>query len=260
MERITTQNLAQFETLGYFVTDVTFDDGQVQTVADEMDRVYQEGVAKAEKSGDAEAVEAARGRRSYGQFHTLSPIAAEFVKSDIYLEACRKLIGPNADLYYNQAAVKVPGKMGKIFTWHQDAGYVVTNPLEYITCWTAISDSNLDNGCIWVILGSHKWGLLEHKAEEVGKKIYGGWTAQFEDDSAAIPVEMKAGQVAIFSSLMLHQSGPNKTTDSYRRGYVVQYHVPEVVNTKTGKPWGDLYPVLRDGVIVKDAPLNLGRY
>ena len=115
MDRIRTQDLAQFYEQGYFITGVAFAQSTLLDMTNEMDRVYREGVAEAEKSGNAAAVEAAKGRRFYGQFHALSPIAAQFVKSDIYLEACRKLIGPDADLYYNQAAVKAPGKMGKTF-------------------------------------------------------------------------------------------------------------------------------------------------
>ena len=110
MDRISAYNIAQFHEQGYFITDVAFEQAAVQEIANAMDRIYQEGIVEAEKTGDAAAVEAAKGRRSYGQFHSLSPAAAQFVKSDIYLEACRKLIGPDANLYYNQAAVKVPGK------------------------------------------------------------------------------------------------------------------------------------------------------
>ena len=71
--------------------------------------------------------------------------------------------------------------------------------------------------------------------------------AKFLDDSGAVPVEMKAGQVAIFSSLTLHMSGPNTSNNSTRRGYVPQYHVPDVILKKTGQPIGDQFPVLRNG-------------
>ena len=243
---ISEKDKTQFQELGYFVTDVVIEPDQLQFMADEMDRLYREGVEEAKATGDPKVILAAEGRRSYGQIHNRSQIAAEFVKSQIYLEACHAFIGPNADLYWNQAATKPP-KLGKTFSWHQDSGYTETIPLAYITCWTAISDSNLDNGCIWVLPKSHKWGVLEHESEEPNQQVYGGLRANFLDDSGAVPVEMKAGQVAIFSSLTLHMSGPNTSNNSTRRGYVPQYHVPDVILKKTGQPIGDQFPVLRNG-------------
>lgn len=246
MSLVSDQDIVQFRTQGYFVTDVVFETEPLNTMANEMDRVYKAGVAESKQTGDPKAIQAATGRRSYSQFHTRSAVAAEFVKSSIYIEACRKLIGPDADLYYNQAAVKPP-TLGKVFNWHQDSGYTETEPLEYITCWTAISDSNLENGCIWVIPGSHKLGVLEHLRQEEDRTNYSGVTAQLAQEDGAIPVEMEAGQVAVFSSLMLHKSGPNTTKDRTRYGFVPQYHVPGVILKRSGKPTGDRIPVVRDG-------------
>ncbi len=254
MEYMNEADLEQFEEVGYFVTDVVIEAPRLQALADEMDRIYAEGVVAAAATGDAAQLEEARGRRAYGQLHTLSAVAAEFAKHPVYLEACRHLIGADADLYYNQAAVKVPGKgRGRTFKWHQDSGYVETVPLRYITCWTAVNDSNLGNGCIWVIPGSHRWGLLEHVYEDGDTGTYSGKNAIVPDESGKIPVEMKAGQVAFFSSLTLHMSGPN-TSRGLRRGYVPQYHVPDVRLASNGEPCGDRWPVLRDGRRV-DVPI-----
>ena len=245
MSLISERDINQFHEQGYFVTDVAFESSELQAMTDEMDRVYTEGIEAAKKTGDAQAVVAAQGQRSYGQFHTRSGVAAEFVQSPIYLEACLKLIGPDADLYWNQAAVKPP-MLGKTFSWHQDSGYTETIPLEYITCWTAVGDSDLENGCIWIIPASHNWGLGKHNSEEANEEIYGGLTVEFSDESDAIPVEMQAGQVAVFSSLMFHKSGPNISHNRTRYGFVPQYHVPGVILKRTGQPIGDQFPVLRN--------------
>jgi ectoine hydroxylase-related dioxygenase (phytanoyl-CoA dioxygenase family) len=116
--------------------------------------------------------------------------------------------------------------------------------MEYITCWTAIGRTYIDNGCIWVLPKSHKLGLVEH--------VWNPLTSSYAltlDETTQVPVEMKAGQVAIFSSLTLHKSGPNVSKDT-RYGYVPQYHVPNVIKFPDRKPFGDLYPVLRDGKCV----------
>ena len=139
MALISAGQVEQFDELGYFVTDVVFTPDELAPMAAEMDRVYAEHVRQVEREGDAAAVESARGRRSFGAFHTLSPVALDFVKKPIYLEACRRLIGDDADLYYNQATTKMPQGRGKVFDWHQDSGYTTREPLAYITCWRAES-------------------------------------------------------------------------------------------------------------------------
>lgn len=244
MALITDQQIAQFDALGYFVTDPMFDAATLAEVTAEFHRLHAEHVAAAERGGDATAIELARLRPFIGQAHTSSVALKRFVQQPIYVEACEKLIGADADLYFNQAVIKPP-EVGQSFAWHQDSGYVVTDPLEYITCWTAIGRSFIDNGCIWIIPESHKWGLKEHVRDPAEQAL----VAQFDDDSGAIPVEMEAGQVAIFSSLMLHRSGPN-TSGEVRLGYVPQYHVPNVVRADTGEPFGDRHPVLRGGKAV----------
>ena len=246
MEMITKSDLLQFDKLGYFVTDVVLERDRLVEVRQEFDRLYHEGIEEAKKSGNLAVVKAAEERRSYGQVHKKSEIVADFVKSDIYLEACQKLIGADADLYWNQAAVNPP-KLGKTFSWHQDSGYTETIPLPYITCWTAVSDSNLDNGCIWIRPKSHQHGVFPHQQVAENDEVYDGLTARTNqvELEPAIPVEMKAGQVAIFSSLLLHMSGPNKTSNHYRHGFVPQYHVPDVILKKNNQSIGDQFPVLR---------------
>jgi ectoine hydroxylase-related dioxygenase (phytanoyl-CoA dioxygenase family) len=253
MSLITDQQFEQFRELGYFLTEPMWPQARLDEVSREFDRLHSEAIRAAEAAGDPAMVELARLRPFVGQVHTKSEVCAEFIRSPIYLEACAKFIGPDADLYYNQAVIKPPEK-GKSFAWHQDSGYHVTEPLVYITCWTAISRTFIDNGCIWVIPGSHKRGLIEHRRDEATRET----VPVVQSEEGAIPVEMRPGQVAIFSSLMLHKSGPN-VSNEVRRGYVPQYHVPNVRSKRTGKPWGDLYPVLRNGQRV-DAEVAAGTY
>jgi len=241
MGMITDSLIEEFREVGYFVTPPIFSRAQLDAVAAEFDRLWNEYIRQAEAQGDAKQIGIARDRPFIGQIHTRSALCAEFVKSSIYLEACARLIGPDADLYYNQAVIKPPER-GRHFGWHQDSGYTTTEPLEYVTCWTAISRSFIENGCIWVLPGSHRQGVLPHAYNEQERST----DAPVEDESGAIPVEMEAGQVAIFSSLLLHKSGPN-TSGEIRHGFVPQYHHPGAILVSSGKPWGDQYPVLRGG-------------
>jgi ectoine hydroxylase-related dioxygenase (phytanoyl-CoA dioxygenase family) len=161
----------------------------------------------------------------------------------VFQEICRTLIGPDADLYYNQAVLKPPGK-GKSFGWHQDTQYIITEPLEYVTCWIAVGNATIENGTIWIVPGMHKHGLLPHIYSEESRE----WQLQF-DDTDKIPVELRAGQMAVFNSLLPHCSGPN-TSNEVRYAYVPQYHIAGVKKRGTDELVGDQFPLLRNGVAV----------
>ena len=56
----------------------------------------------------------------------------------------------DARLYWEQAVAKPPQARTEL-PWHQDNGYTPLVPEEYVTCWLALDDAELDNGCLWVI-------------------------------------------------------------------------------------------------------------
>lgn len=244
MDLIRDEQVEQFRELGYFVVEPQWSLAELDEVLRVCQRLHADRVRDAEASGDARRAEFERLRPFIGQAHSRSDVLARFAKSPIYMEACRRFVGADADLYYNQVVIKAPEK-GMQFGWHQDSGYMRTVPLEYITCWTAISRSTLENGCIWVIPGSHKRGLITHARVENTNST----DAVIESEEGAIPVEMERGQVAIFSSLTLHKSGPNVSREP-RVGYVPQYHVPNLRRADNGELFGDQYPVLRGGLPV----------
>ncbi|MCZ7647783.1 MAG: phytanoyl-CoA dioxygenase family protein [Planctomycetota bacterium] len=245
MSLLSERQLAQYRDEGYFVTAPAFEPGELAEMIAEFDRLHAQCVRDADATGEEKRIRFARLRPFIGQAHLKSEAISRFTRAPIYLEICRNFIGPDADLYYNQVVIKPP-EGGLAFGWHQDSGYGITEPLEYVTCWTAIGPAFKENGCVWVIPGSHKRGLLEHvRGPE-------SLDAVVDDERGAIPVELEPGQIAVFSSLTLHRSGPN-VSKTVRRGFVPQYHVPMVRDKATGQPHGDLFPVLRGGKPVGEA-------
>jgi ectoine hydroxylase-related dioxygenase (phytanoyl-CoA dioxygenase family) len=238
---ISDRDIAQFHELGYFVTEPALEAAQLAEARREFDRLWREEIAAADAAGDERRIRIARHRAFIGQAHSRSAVLAELVHAPIYREACAKLVGPDADLYYNQVVIKSPQR-GAHFGWHQDSGYTTTVPLAYITCWTAISRATLANGCIWIIPGSHHRGLVRHEQNQRDDSL----DAVLDDERGAIPVELRPGQIAIFSSLLLHKSGPN-TSDEARYGYVPQYHHAGARIASSGQLFGDQVPVLRGG-------------
>jgi hypothetical protein len=146
------------------------------------------------------------------------------------MDLLRPRLGDTIRLFYNQAIYK-PLENPREFPWHQDNGYVPVKPDEYITCWIALNDATIENGCIWVQPGTHRSGTLPHVDSPIGKVGYQG-------DDEGIPVPVPQGSVIVFSSLLLHRSGPN-VSNGVRKAYVLQYIPGDAYNGRTGNPYTD---------------------
>jgi ectoine hydroxylase-related dioxygenase (phytanoyl-CoA dioxygenase family) len=140
--------------------------------------------------------------------------ARRFCASPVFQDLCHDLVGPDARLYWDQAVYKKP-ESAKTFPWHQDNGYTYVEPQAYLTCWVALTDATLENGCPWLVPGLHRRGTLAHWMTPEG------W-ACLPEDVQGEPVPARAGSVVVFSSLTPHRTGPNRTRAA-RKAYIVQY-------------------------------------
>jgi ectoine hydroxylase-related dioxygenase (phytanoyl-CoA dioxygenase family) len=92
-----------------------------------------------------------------------------------------------------------------------------------VTCWTALDDVTLENGCMWVIPGSHLGGLVDHsKPWLVGDRPDKQVPDELLDRSRETAITMPAGSGSFHHSLLLHRSAANRSTRA-RRGLAVHY-------------------------------------
>lgn len=133
-----------------------------------------------------------------------------------------QLIGPDIILWASNIFGKPP-KVGKPVQWHQDGHYFPVEPMATLTAWIAIDDASPDNGCLRVIPGSHKWGLMkhtdEHRVEGVLSRAI--WEDRV-DESQARDVCLKAGQFSLHHVDIVHGSNANRS-GKRRAGLVVRY-------------------------------------
>jgi phytanoyl-CoA hydroxylase len=141
-------------------------------------------------------------------------VLGEFCASPLFADLCHDLIGPDARLYWEQSVFKQPRSTEPIL-WHQDNGYTYVEPQAYLTCWVALADATLDNGCVWVLPGVHRRGTVAHERTPIGYQCCA-------DPPDAVAVPVKAGSVVVFSSLTPHATGYNGT-DAVRKAYILQY-------------------------------------
>ena len=144
-----------------------------------------------------------------------TPLCREFSRHPVFQGLCHDLIGEDARLYWDQAVYKKPGSPEE-FPWHQDNGYAYLEPQQYLTCWVALNDATLDNGCPWVMPGLHRLGTLEHQVTRLG------YECLTPPALGAVTVPAAKGDIVVFSSLTPHRTGPNLTGE-VRKSYILQY-------------------------------------
>ncbi|MGZ4736221.1 MAG: phytanoyl-CoA dioxygenase family protein [Acidimicrobiia bacterium] len=143
-----------------------------------------------------------------------SKVLRDFCASPLFADLCHDLIGPDARLYWDQAVYKRQQSAEPVL-WHQDNGYTYVEPQAYLTCWVALTDATLENGCIEVLPGVHRGGTVAHRNTPIGFECC-------RDPEGAVAVPVAAGSIVVFSSLTPHATGYNRT-DAVRKAYILQY-------------------------------------
>ena len=123
-------------------------------------------------------------------------------------------------VWHDQIQYKPP-RTGGTTHWHQDApAWPVITPDVQVTAWVALDDVDLDNGCMWMVSGSHRWGevSLPDPGEEL-PATFGGHSVSAE------PRPVLAGHVHYHHCLTWHASFPNRSGGP-RRAIAIHY-MPE---------------------------------
>lgn len=121
---------------------------------------------------------------------------------------------------------KAPHEPRMICHWHQDDAY--WNHLFNSRCrcslWIPLQDMGRENGCLRVVPGSHRGGLVPHQPRS--SRDYGACRLSFaageEAVEGAIDCVVKAGTVLIFDDSLKHSSLGNHTAD-HRRAFILTY-------------------------------------
>src|SRR5262249_21741949 len=102
--------------------------------------------------------------------HFDQPFIRELATRPEILDAFEALLGPNLFLLATHFFCKY-GQEEKFVAWHQDVTYWGLEPPTALTVWYAIDDSDVENGCMRVIPGSHRDGIREHGKSDIAGNL-----------------------------------------------------------------------------------------
>lgn len=214
--------IEQFRAQGFFTYQLLAGES-LRVVQDEADRLW----SLANKQYDAG--ESWNANAIINGVHKDSAVMRELMYRNPLVDAMTQLIGPNVKAASNQLVFKHAGD-ANAYHWHQDNGFGPLAPENNVTCWIALDDTHEQNGCLWLIPGSHTRGILEHAASRGRERI-----AQGVDEAQAVAVPMRAGAGVVFHGSLLHTSKGNHT-DRLRRACFFRYADADAIEVKTGRP------------------------
>ncbi len=166
------------------------------------------------------------------------PVFLTYAQHPIFKDFCDRLYGPDTPITsFRCMFMNKPANRGTWLPWHQDRwNYLDRDPI--LTVWTALDPATIENGCVQIIPGSHKFGLI-NPAHPSGflTKAQG---EKFCPDEKRVYLELEAGEVALLHNHLLHASDVNRSNQS-RRAFSVCYMDGATNDTKNATPYARIF-------------------
>jgi phytanoyl-CoA hydroxylase len=165
--------------------------------------------------------------------HKLSEVMFRYLAHPAFVDVLTKVVSPNVKCMQSMLFIKAAGKPGQ--AWHQDEDYIPTRDRSLVGGWIALDDANVENGCLWVIPGSQKRGILWEQEWHGDPRFDCALESRSfpYSDQDAVPVEVRAGSIVFFNGYLLHRSLPNYREVGFRRSLVNHY-----MSAESLLPWG----------------------
>jgi non-heme Fe2+,alpha-ketoglutarate-dependent halogenase len=209
--------------------------------------------------------------------HLDIPALSSLISEPAIVRRFQSIIGPDVLCWRTEFFPKSPGDSGT--GWHQVETYAIGEategmltatdrsegiPME-LTAWIAFTEATKENGCLKFLPGSQrtwhydekariKWDASRAENSFFGYnyddlKIDGKWNP---DDEQVAHVEMKPGEVVIFTARCVHGSNPNLSRKQ-RMGFSVRV-VPTHVKVYSGMTefdeFGHHFDLARHGCVL----------
>ncbi|MFE5319393.1 phytanoyl-CoA dioxygenase family protein [Paenibacillus sp. NPDC056579] len=210
MRKLTLDERRSYDDLGYVVVADFFSTDELTEINEELDHCE----SPLQTAGEHEGF-------TY-QLAMLTDKTKQFAHDERILNLLEDIVMPGIAIFSSKLLTKLPHS-DSVCHWHQDDAYYteVVDSNTRMSIWVPLQDTDERNGCLWIVPGSHKQGLLPYVVQNNGTCRKALDEAEI-DLSKAEPVPMKAGSILLFNALTWHSSKGNDT-DQVRRAFIVSY-------------------------------------
>jgi len=227
---------------GFFVRTRAFSEAELVDLRDAAECVARRAAEAAARSAEAYEIDGnfyceaagstvqfehdpgSRTIRVIEPFHHLDARFDRLIDDARFVEPARDLVGcDRVALFTDKLNLKRP-REGSRFRWHQDSPYwahFFPQVERLPNAMLALDDATVENGCLRLVRGSHRRGMLP------GLEGEGTLGPLFTDPAAfderdQVPAEMPAGSMLFFSPHVVHGSEPNRSS-RLRRAFLFTY-------------------------------------
>lgn len=210
MKKLSDDQLELYYQQGFLVVDDVFTSEELADVNEEVDRLQIIHEGKSAQKGWIQ------------DLHRHSEKTNLLAEDARLIHLIEDIVKPGIAIYSLKLTAKMPHSED-VCHWHQDDAYYNKSSQSdtRMSIWIPLQEANTSNGCLWVVPESNHAGLQPHE-----RKDYGQCRLSFDesevDVSKAIPVEIQAGSVVLFSAMTWHHSKGN-STDTMRRAFIISY-------------------------------------
>lgn len=167
--------------------------------------------------------------KRYDNAHYYHGWAWDLVRHPRIAGAAAELLGDDV-VCWGSLILSKPPRDDSFIAWHQDgeyAGFLGEAPS--VSAWIALSDSTVESGCMRVVPGSQKTKLAHaEKGDPLNMLSHGQEILAEVDESSAVDVVLRAGEMSLHDVNIVHGSNPNRAS-WWRTGFIVRYSTPRML-------------------------------
>ena len=146
------------------------------------------------------------------------------------LAVAREILGDDLAFDFDMLIDKAPGTATPT-PWHQDCAYWIDLPdRRAASCWIALDDATVENGCMWFVPGSHRLPTRPHHPAGRG----GGALECDGSESEGVAVPLAAGSCTFHHGGTMHYSRGNSTA-GHRRALIVNFRPQAMVDLERAR-------------------------
>ena len=212
---------------GFVVVRQAFSAARLADVCEEMERLVADAAATTSSDVYFDSDEAAASRSSAGVRCVFRlEQRSKMVHGLLHSELLRRIVEPYlGDLPVADGVqyIDKPPHATYEFPYHQDNAYQFYEPAVSLAATVALDDQGPSSGPIELLAGSHQLAILPHGPSGVLGASRGLIDAPDTDRYPTTVPELRAGDMLVHHTNVIHRTGPNHT-DSHRRNLGFTYH------------------------------------
>lgn len=243
---IATDRAAEIDRKGYVVIENAFDDAELERMRTAADRVLEllinSSLANDRTSGRLALVEDEAGAQMVKKVqpvNDLSLVFTEIARDERLMDPIREFMDDDPRLMEEKLNYKQPlgeaiggldtNRPSEAWPVHSDWAYFSAQdyPQEVVSSAVALDDLTAENGTMRLWPGTND-EFVEHEATDNGLEV----PPEQVDESDARLLEVPAGSLVLFDSVVWHDSSPNVTDDPRR--LLIYSHYPASAGQEHG--------------------------